>query len=290
MSIYKVYIMDNEEHYEIWNDSLTVLINSYSTTFTYTLCDYASLSKKDIEQSGELIKKIINEKKNKKTLLSELVGISIVYMFLQDQEQDTLKSWKKYPDNISSMLIQQYEYISLFFTQSVDNNPISNIFLEGTLTVKIENINNRMCEVLYPKHTSDVFYFLFTEMIKRDILFKICRRCKRVFPCFKHKNTCYCERTVLGINKTCLQLRNQKIVEDKAIGDNDIRKAVTIVFEKAYKRQRHRVDYGSKTKRQFKVWSKEARHQRDLCLAMQIPISEFEEWITKNDWNYEDNE
>ena len=290
MSIYKVYIINNEEHFEIWNDSLTVLITSYSTTFTYTLCDYASLSKKDIEHSSEIIKKIIYEKKNKKALLSELVDISKIYLFLQDQEQHILKSWKKYPDDIANVLIQEYEYISLFFTQAVNNKTISNIFLECTLTVKIENINGRMCEVLYPKHTKDVIYYLLCEMAKRDILFKICRRCKRVFPCFEHKNTCYCERTVSGINKTCSQLKNQKIVEDKAIADDDIRKSVMAVFEKAYKRQRGRVDYGSKTKKQFKVWSKKARHQRDLCLAMQIPISEFEEWIIKNDWNYEDNE
>ena len=113
MSIYKVYIINNEEHFEIWNDSLTVLITSYSTTFTYTLCDYASLSKKDIEHSSEIIKKIIYEKKNKKALLSELVDISKIYLFLQDQEQHILKSWKKYPDDIANVLIQEYEYISL---------------------------------------------------------------------------------------------------------------------------------------------------------------------------------
>ena len=112
MSIYKVYIINNEEHFEIWNDSLTVLITSYSTTFTYTLCDYASLSKKDIEHSSEIIKKIIYEKKNKKALLSELVDISKIYLFLQDQEQHILKSWKKYPDDIANVLIQEYEYIS----------------------------------------------------------------------------------------------------------------------------------------------------------------------------------
>ena len=290
MSIYKVYIMNNMEHFEIWDDSLTVLIKSYSTTFTYTLCDYASLSKKDIEKSGDLIKRVIHGKKNKKSLLSELSKISKVYLFLQDQEQDILKSWKKYPDDIANVLIQEYEYISSFFSKAVNNKTVSDIFLEGTLTLKTENINGRICEVLYPKHTKDVIYYLLCEMAKRDILFKICRRCKRVFPCFEHKNTCYCERTVLGINKTCSQLKNQKIVEDKAIDDDDIRKSVMAVFEKAYKRQRGRVDYGSKTKKQFKVWSKKARHQRDLCLSMQIPISEFEEWIIKNDWNYEDNE
>ena len=60
------WIINNEEHFEIWNDSLTVLITSYSTTFTYTLCDYASLSKKDIEHSSEIIKKIIYPNCNSK--------------------------------------------------------------------------------------------------------------------------------------------------------------------------------------------------------------------------------
>ena len=73
--------------------------------------------------------KIIYEKKNKKALLSELVDISKIYLFLQDQEQHILKSWKKYPDDIANVLIQEYEYISLFFTQAVNNKTISNIFV-----------------------------------------------------------------------------------------------------------------------------------------------------------------
>ena len=285
MSIYKVYIMNNMEHFEIWDDSLTVLIKSYSTTFTYTLCDYASLSKKDIEKSGDLIKRVIHGKKNKKSLLSELAKISKVYLFLQDQEQDILKSWKKYPDDINNVLIQEYEYISSFFSKAVNNKTVSDIFLEGTLTLKTENINGRICEVLYPKHTKDVIYYLLCEMAKRDILFKICRRCKRVFPCLEHKNVKYCERIIQG-TETCRKLKNN--YEVKITVDDEYRNAVMGFYTRAYKRNRKRVDYGSISKEQFKEWSKKVRKQRDLCLKEIITIGEFEEWIKENDRNYEE--
>ena len=72
------------------------------------------------------------------------------------------------------------------------------------------------------------------------------------------------------------------------MADDDTRQIVLDIYEKAYKRQRGRVDYGSLDKTKFKIWSKKARKQRDLCLKETISIREFEDWIKENDWNYEE--
>ena len=72
------------------------------------------------------------------------------------------------------------------------------------------------------------------------------------------------------------------------MADDDTRQIVLDIYEKAYKRNRRRVDYGQVKNTDFKVWSKKIRRQRDLCLKQVITIAEFEEWIKENDWNYEE--
>lgn len=285
MSIYKVYIQNNKEYFEIWDDKKKKLLKEYSAIFTYTLCDYVSLDENSIRQCAELIQKCITRTENDNTtFLDKLLNISPVYMFLQEQGTNIKKSWKEYSKSIIKELINEYEAIKSVLSEKIGKNNNFTGIWERTYDLRIENINGRLCEVLYPKHTSDVLFFLCTEMLKRNITFKTCRRCKKLFPCFEHKGVKYCERVVQG-TETCRQLRNN--YEINITVDDEHRNVVMNIYTRAYKRHRRRVDYGTISKEQFKIWSKKVRNQRDLCLKQVITIAEFEEWIKDKDWNYE---
>ena len=206
-------------------------------------------------------------------------------------------SWFDYPianrgdfkqPEINHILIEEYRMIKSYFSAIMSGEVPKDIEWERSIVTKLENVDGRMCQVLYPKHTSDVIYYLFSEMSKRDILFKKCKRCEKLFPCYYHKNVQFCERLDESRNETCRQIKFSHLGGVNDMADDDTRQIVLDIYEKAYKRQRGRVDYGSLDKTKFKIWSKKARKQRDLCLKETISIREFEEWIKENDWNYEE--
>ena len=315
MNIYRVYIKDNEEHFQIWDNKGENLIAEYHDFFPRALCDYIYLSADIINDIADLIGsaynyiKSVNEKEISKANPPhrEIVKYSPLYMFIQDQKESWFNegynseylhsTWFDYPivnsddfhqPEIDRILREEYNIIKSYFSAIMNGDILKDIEWEKTITTKLECIDGKMCQVLYPKHTGDVIYFLFSEMSKRDILFKKCKRCEKIFPCYYHKNVQFCERLDESRNETCRQIKFSHLGGANDMADDDTRQIVLDIYEKAYKRQRGRVDYGSLDKTKFKIWSKKARKQRDLCLKETITIREFEEWIKENDWNYEE--
>ena len=315
MNIYKVYIKDNEEHFQIWDNKGENLIAEYHDFFPRALCDYVYLKEEFVGLIGNLIgsayhymESVSNGKITEVFYPhKEIMKYSRLYMFIQDIKECWFNegynneylnsSWFDYPianredytqPEINLILIEEYRMIKSYFSAIMSGEVPKDIEWERSIVTKLENVDGRMCQVLYPKHTSDVIYYLFSEMSKRDILFKKCKRCEKLFPCYYHKNVQFCERLDESRNETCRQIKFSHLGGVNDMADDDTRQIVLDIYEKAYKRQRGRVDYGSLDKTKFKIWSKKARKQRDLCLKDAISIREFEEWIKENDWNYEE--
>ena len=315
MNIYKVYIKDNEEHFQIWDNKGENLIAEYHDFFPRALCDYVYLKEEFVGLIGNLIgsayhymESVSNGKITEVFYPhKEIMKYSRLYMFIQDIKECWFNegynneylnsSWLDYPianredytqPEINHILIEEYRMIKSYFSAIMSGEVPKDIEWERSIVTKLENVDGRMCQVLYPRHTSDVIYYLFSEMSKRDILFKKCKRCEKLFPCYYHKNVQFCERLDESRNETCRQIKFSHLGGANDMADDDTRQIVLDIYEKAYKRQRGRVDYGSLDKTKFKIWSKKARKQRDLCLKETISIREFEEWIKENDWNYEE--
>ena len=315
MNIYKVYIKDNEEHFQIWDNKGENLIAEYHDFFPRALCDYVYLKEEFVGLIGNLIgsayhymESVSNGKITEVFYPhKEIMKYSRLYMFIQDIKECWFNegynneylnsSWFDYPianredytqPEINHILIEEYRMIKSYFSAIMSGEVPKDIEWERSIVTKLEDVDGRMCQVLYPKHTSDVIYYLFSEMSKRDILFKKCKRCEKLFPCYYHKNVQFCERLDESRNETCRQIKFSHLGGTNDMADDDTRQIVLDIYEKAYKRQRGRVDYGSLDKAKFKIWSKKARKQRDLCLKEAISIREFEEWIKENDWNYEE--
>ena len=315
MNIYKVYIKDNEEHFQIWDNKGENLIAEYHDFFPRALCDYVYLKEEFVGLIGNLIgsayhymESVSNGKITEVFYPhKEIMKYSRLYMFIQDIKECWFNegynneylnsSWFDYPianredytqPEINHILIEEYRMIKSYFSAIMSGEVPKDIEWERSIVTKLEDVDGRMCQVLYPKHTSDVIYYLFSEMSKRDILFKKCKRCEKLFPCYYHKNVQFCERLDESRNETCRQIKFIHLGRVNDMADDETRQIVLDIYEKAYKRQRGRVDYGSLDKTKFKIWSKKARKQRDLCLKEAISIREFEEWIKENDWNYEE--
>ena len=315
MNIYKVYIKDNEEHFQIWDNKGENLIAEYHDFFPRALCDYVYLKEEFVGLIGNLIgsayhymESVSNGKITEVFYPhKEIMKYSRLYMFIQDIKECWFNegynneylnsSWFDYPianredytqPEINHILIEEYRMIKSYFSAIMSGEVPKDIEWERSIVTKLEDVDGRMCQVLYPKHTSDVIYYLFSEMSKRDILFKKCKRCEKLFPCYYHKNVQFCERLDESRNETCRQIKFSHLGGVNDMADDDTRQIVLDIYEKAYKRQRGRVDYGSLDKTKFKIWSKKVRKQRDLCLKQKITIREFEEWIKENDWNYEE--
>ena len=64
MNIYKVYIKDNEEHFQIWDNKGENLIAEYHDFFPRTLCDYIYLHEEFIGIIADLIGSAYNYMKS----------------------------------------------------------------------------------------------------------------------------------------------------------------------------------------------------------------------------------
>ena len=315
MNIYKVYIKDNEEYFQVWDNKGETLITEYHDFFPRALCDYIYMHEEFIGTIADLIgsayhyMNAVNQGKITEVYPphKEMMQFGRLFMFIQDQKESWFNegynseylnsTWFDYPilktgnykqPEIQRIMIEEYNIIKAYFSAIMNGDAPKDIEWERTTTTKLESIDGKMCQVLYPKHTSDVIYYLFSEMSKRDILFKKCKRCEKIFPCYYHKNVQFCERLDESRNETCRKIKFSHLGGANDMADDDTRQIVLDIYEKAYKRQRGRVDYGSLDKTKFKIWSKKARKRRDLCLKEALSIREFEEWIKENDWNYEE--
>jgi len=315
MNIYKVYIKDNKEFFQIWDSEEKQLLKEYSDFFTRALCDYVSLNESDITLIAELIgteynymESTVNGKLYKEYPPNKgICTFSPLFMFMQDQKESFYKdhsdtdyltsTWFDYPiaknndfsqPELSDYLLREYKYIKTYFENTLIGNTMPDIDWKRTISLSLESINGEMCQVLYPKHTSDIVFFLFIEMFKQNIQFKVCKRCEKIFPCFNHKGVQFCERLDVSRNETCRQIKLSRVYYPDDPEYLSAKETILDIYQKAYKRNRRRVDYGQVKNTDFKVWSKKIRKQRDLCLKQVITIAEFEEWIKENDWNYEE--
>ena len=259
MNIYRVYIKDNEEHFQIWDNKGENLIAEYHDFFPRALCDYIYLSADIINDIADLIGsaynyiKSVNEKEISKVNPPhrEIVKYSPLYMFIQDQKETRFNegynseylhsTWFDYPivnsddfhqPEIDRILREEYNIIKSYFSAIMNGDIPKDIEWERTTTTKLESIDGKMCQVLYPKHTSDVIYYLFFFFLKRDILFKKCKRCEKLFPCYYHKNVQFCERLDESRNETCRQIKFSHLGGVNDMADDDTRQIVLDIYRK----------------------------------------------------------
>ena len=95
MNIYRVYIKDNEEHFQIWDNKGENLIAEYHDFFPRALCDYIFMHEEFIGIIADLIgsayhyMESVSEGRTTEIIHPhrEIIKQSRLYMFIQDQKE-----------------------------------------------------------------------------------------------------------------------------------------------------------------------------------------------------------
>lgn len=137
-----------------------------------------------------------------------------------------------------------------------------------------QGIETALAEVLYPETAEDLYCYLKSLYLRREVRFKPCKHCGRYFVVTGNGGAEYCNRPIPGSSRTCRQIGAVRIYQSRQLENPAIK-----LFTKSYKTHNARVRYGTLTHEQFSVWSKEARAKRDECVSGKLTLDEFQAWL-----------
>ena len=129
-------------------------------------------------------------------------------------------------------------------------------------------------DVLETKELTDIIHFLIGRCLRDEIRMKKCKYCGRYFSVTDNYGAEYCNRLIDGSTKTCREIGSVRLYEQRILVD-----PIMQAYKRSYKTHNARIRYGYSTKEEFAAWSKEARAMRDKCLAGEITLDEFTEWL-----------
>lgn len=136
------------------------------------------------------------------------------------------------------------------------------------------DIQDFIAETINTAKAEDFTQFLLSAYLRQNVRFRICKYCGRYFGITGNPKTEFCDRLIDGSQKTCKEAGSLRLYEKKRL-ENPILRA----YKRSYRAHNARIRYGIMTREEFNTWSQEARRQRDLCLAGDLPIEEFIAWL-----------
>lgn len=238
-----------------------------------------------IEDFDAFIEKSI--RKYTKTLISyqkEINSILSYCIFNPNKHTKTLTPFERLcmleylPDN--SALLQEN------IMQTITLNTLSNIHTpsvsEEELVKLIQNQEVQAYSniVSIPSNIESLLHFELSEIIKNNIILKICKYCNRYFIT-THKKTDYCNNIAPGYTtKTCKQIAKNKVYLENIKQDDALTLFTKVYNNKAYKASRYsdinnyKIDY----EHFKKIGSKKVKSYK----ANKISKDDFIDWINRN--------
>jgi len=135
-------------------------------------------------------------------------------------------------------------------------------------------IETAFAEVLCPETVTDLYRYLKSLYLRREVRFKPCKHCGRYFVVTGNGGAEYCNRLISGSSRTRRQIGAVQIYQSCQLENPAVK-----LFTKSYKTHNARVRYGTLTHEQFAEWSKEARAKRDECVSGKLPLEDLREWL-----------
>jgi len=128
---------------------------------------------------------------------------------------------------------------------------------------------------LYEVNTLEgLFRFEFIKMIEYDIFIKNCKNCERFFIPRRRVDAEYCDRIYGDTDRKCSKI-GAMLRYEKKVAVNPILEA----HKKAYRRFHSRTRTKKMTQTEFLKWSEDASQKRDECLAGELSLEDFVEWL-----------
>ena len=137
--------------------------------------------------------------------------------------------------------------------------------------------NTIVTEVLETEDPEAFSEFLLYRSLQENLHLRKCKYCGRYFATFGRTKLEYCDRLIENSSKTCREMGSLRLYEQRKMEDPAMRE-----YKRSYKTHNARIRYGLMTREEFTAWSAEARIKRDLCVAGELPLEEFVEWLNKD--------
>jgi len=167
------------------------------------------------------------------------------------------------------------DYIDILDTYLVHQFGGHGYFLERPFRTFYGRTATKEIEQLYVIDTiEDLYRFEFIKMIEHEIYIKQCKNCERFFIPIRRVDAEYCNRIYNDTGRRCNEI-GAMLRYEKKVAENPIWE----VYKKAYRRLNSRTRNKKMTQTEFMVWSDEAGHKRDECLAGNLEFDEFVTWL-----------
>ena len=147
-------------------------------------------------------------------------------------------------------------------------------FLEEEPRDEAKTIVTEMLETEDPEAFSE---FLLYRYLQENLHLRKCKYCGRYFATLGRTKLEYCDRLIENSAKTCREMGSLRLYEQRKMEDPAMRE-----YKRSYKTHNARIRYGLMTREEFTAWSIEARAKRDLCVAGNLPLDEFVEWLNSD--------
>ena len=129
-------------------------------------------------------------------------------------------------------------------------------------------------EVLLTETLDDLATFLLARYARENLRYRKCKFCGRYFGVVRNYKSEYCDRLIDGSTKTCKDSGALRLYEKRKLENPAVKE-----YKRSYKAHNARIRYGLMTREEFQAWSKEARQNRDRCVAGELSLEEFVAWL-----------
>lgn len=120
----------------------------------------------------------------------------------------------------------------------------------------------------------DMLRYELVQTLIRDVQYKHCQSCGKLFIPTGRSDSLYCGRIMPGQEKPCNQI-GANLVAKKKVGQSPALK----LYRQAYHRLSKRVEFGYMEPAEFDEWKAQAVPKREQCLSGTLSLEEFTVWI-----------
>ena len=144
-------------------------------------------------------------------------------------------------------------------------------YLSGAELVLPEQFHT---EAFLTETLDDLPAFLLARYARENLRYRKCKFCGRYFGVVRNYKSEYCDRLIDGSTKTCKDSGALRLYEKRKLENPAVKE-----YKRSYKAHNARIRYGLMTREEFQAWSKEARQNRDRCVAGELSLEEFVAWL-----------
>jgi len=124
------------------------------------------------------------------------------------------------------------------------------------------------------KTIDDMMRYELIQIILRNVKYKRCQSCGKLFLPVRRNNALYCNRIMPGQKRPCSEVGANLVAVEKRNTHPVLR-----IYRQAYNRMYKRAQEEYMSWSDFQKWNKQAVEKRNVCHAGDLPLDEFVKWI-----------